>query len=274
MRAVYKCLGSFIGWVSIGLLSTSSLGVVMKTGARRKKIRLGVNIDHIATLRQVRGATTSYPDLLKAASLVAESGAEQITIHLREDRRHIQDSDVVALCKQRPCMINLEMAATPEMLSIALRHRPDWVCFVPEKRRELTTEGGLDVVKIKRKLAESITKLKIKGVKVSLFIAPDLGHVEMAAKLGADAIELHTGHWVLLKGKKKEAEWRCLCQAAELAHKLGLRVHAGHGLDLVHCSDIKKMPHLEELNIGHSIVCHSVFGGLQKTVREFRRRLS
>ena len=245
----------------------------MAAKTSKRKIRLGVNIDHVATLKMVRGATTKYPDLLQAANVVAEAGARQITIHLREDRRHIQDKDVEILCKKRPVLINLEMAATEEMLKIALKRKPDWVCFVPEKREELTTEGGLDVLKLEQKLKEMTTKLHKKNIKVSLFIAGDLKQVEASQRVGADAIELHTGHWVLWKGDKKRKEWSALKAAAIRCHELGMNVHAGHGLDFADCERIKKLPYLEELNIGHSIICHSVFMGLKKAVKEFKKVL-
>lgn len=240
---------------------------------QKKKIRLGVNIDHVATLRQVRGGTTIYPSLLDAAEISAKAGAQQITIHLREDRRHIQDKDVELLCKKRPCLINLEMAATDEMLKIALKRKPDWVCFVPEKRQELTTEGGLDVVKLEKKLKKMLESLHKKNIKVSMFIAGDIKQVEASARIGADAVELHTGHWVLWKGDKKRKEWQSLKAAALRTHELGMNVHAGHGLDFIDCERIKKLPYLEELNIGHSIICHSIFMGLNKAVKAFKKQL-
>lgn len=239
----------------------------------KKKIRLGVNIDHVATLRQVRGATTVYPDLLEAAELCVSGGAQQITIHLREDRRHIQDADVKRLCKMRPTKINLEMAATREMLEIALKHKPDWVCFVPEKRKELTTEGGLNVKKMIQRLKPMVKSLKEKGIQSSLFIEPSIEQVQASFEIGAHAVELHTGKWVLLKGDAKKKEWNRLVKAARFCHSLGMNVHAGHGLDFQTCKQIKKLPYLEELNIGHSIICYSVFSGLKKIVREFKKIL-
>lgn len=235
----------------------------------KRKIRLGVNIDHAATLRQVRGGETPYPNLLKLAEIVASTGCEQITIHLREDRRHIQDKDVTDLCEARPCEINLEMAATPAMLKIALKNNPDWVCFVPEKRQELTTEGGLDVKRLKSQLKKMTEKLHQKGIEVSMFIDPSLLQVQASYDAGADAVEFHTGAWVNLSGLAKKREWKRLQEAAAAAHQLGLRVHAGHGLNLDSMSQIQKLPFLRELNIGHSIICYSLEWGLKDTLKKF-----
>jgi pyridoxine 5-phosphate synthase len=240
----------------------------------KRKVRLGVNIDHAATLRQVRGATTPYPDLLEMVKLAKAGGAEQITIHLREDRRHIQDDDVVRLCKLSPLEINLEMGATKEMLKIALRNKPTLVCMVPEKREELTTEGGLNIVKGFKNLESMTHQLKVKRIKVSFFIEPSLKQVQASALAGADAVEFHTGHWVLLSGYKKNTEWKRLVMAAKEAHRLGLRVHAGHGLDYKHSRLIKKLPHLVEANIGHSLICYSLKEGLQKSVRNMVKALN
>lgn len=237
------------------------------------KIKLGVNIDHIATLRQVRGGTTSYPDILRMAQLSMKSGADQITIHLREDRRHIQLNDLVILTKSSKIPINLEMAATDEMASLVIKHQPSWVCIVPEKRKELTTEGGLDVVKKMKTLKVMIPRLKNKGIKVSLFIGASLKQVNAAHDLGADAIELHTGHWVLARGKEKEKEWKDLVEAAVLAHELGMRVHAGHGLDLETTQEISQLPYLQEVNIGHSIVCYAIEFGLSKSIKLIKAQL-
>lgn len=239
-----------------------------------KCIRLGVNIDHIATLRQVRGNTTSYPDLLEAVESIKEAGGEQITIHLREDRRHIQDFDVESLCAKKILPINLEIAATEEMLNIALTNKPDWVCFVPEKREELTTEGGLDILKLKDKLHSMIVKLKANGIKTSLFIEASEQQVRASSQVGAEAVEFHTGHWVLYKGEQKNKEWQSLKQAAILANSLNLRVHAGHGLDLETTQQITELPHVQEVNIGHSIVCRSVMWGLPRSIKEFKSCLS
>lgn len=233
-------------------------------------VRLGVNIDHIATLRQVRGNTTSYPDLLRAAEIAASNGADQITIHLREDRRHIQDQDVIDLCQSRPCPINLEMATNEEIFQLALDHKPDWVCFVPEKREELTTEGGLDVAANMDTYISMISELKAKGIRSSMFIEPDEKQIMASKEVGADAVEFHTGKWVLLSDDAKDKEWQRLLTAAELTKSLGLNVHAGHGLDYQTTKEIMALPHLEELNIGHSIVCYSVFESLSKVVENFK----
>lgn len=237
----------------------------------RQKIRLGVNIDHCATLRQVRGGTTSYPDIVTCAKWAQAGGADLITIHLREDRRHIQDQDVNDLCHWRQLPINLELAAQKKMLMFALKVKPDWVCFVPEKRQELTTEGGLDVIKRQTSIKKMIQQLRTQGIAVSLFIAPDLAQVRAAAAVGAQAIELHTGHWVLYQGPQKQAEFKRLKAAAQLAHQLGLGVHAGHGLDPQSTAQIKGLPYLAELNIGHFLVCEALKRGLKAAVKDLNQ---
>ncbi len=234
------------------------------------RIRLGVNIDHVATLRQVRGGTTAYPDLMHFAREAVKGGAEQITIHLREDRRHIQLADLQMISKKRPAALNLEMAASEEMLRFARKYRPDWVCLVPEKRRELTTEGGLDVVKGAKKMAPMIEKLQRIGVEISMFIEPSREQVLASYEVGADAVEFHTGHWVLLTGDRKKREWKRLCEAARLAHHLGLGVHAGHGLDTEHTRKIRSLPELREVNIGHFLVCDALRDGLENSVRRLK----
>lgn len=240
---------------------------------KKGRIRLGVNIDHCATLRQVRGGTTAYPDLLRMARLSVKGGADQITIHLREDRRHIQESDVRELTRRRPAPINLEMAATPEMVRLALKYKPDWACFVPEKRRELTTEGGLNVAKMKNVIAPMAERLQRIGIEVSMFIEPSLEQVEASYVVGAEAVEFHTGHWVHLKGRAREREWARLVRASEAAHELGLQVHAGHGLDYATTREIRGLKHLEEVNIGHSLVCYALEEGLENSVRRMARVL-
>jgi pyridoxine 5-phosphate synthase len=244
---------------------------------RKKRVRLGVNIDHCATLRQVRGGETPYPDIPKMAQIAVKNGAEQITIHLREDRRHIQDHDLRTLCQDRPAILNLEMAVTREMLKIALQQKPDWVCFVPEKRQELTTEGGLDVIRAGDELKMMIPKLQNIGIEVSLFIDADPAQVLMAAQLGAEAVEFHTGHWCqsLQAGHKTKANasWKRLVKAAKTADALGLGVHAGHGLDYDSTLKILKLPYLREVNIGHSLVCYALEVGLGPAVRKMRRIL-
>lgn len=238
-------------------------------------MRLGINIDHIATLRQVRGNTTAYPDLIKLMNLVIQGGADQITLHLREDRRHIKDADVKQVCADCSVDVNLEMACSEEMVKIALRHRPDWVCLVPEKRQELTTEGGLNVEKQKKHIQNIIEKVQHKGIEVSLFLEPNIKHVNIAYDLGVDAIEFHTGKWVALKdSKKKQKEFEKLTSAAKLCHQLGMRVHAGHGLDYEHAQSILKLPHLQELNIGHSVICYALESGIQQAVKNFKKILS
>lgn len=239
----------------------------------KQKISLGVNIDHAATLRQVRGNTTAYPDLLTLVKKIKKAGGEQITIHLREDRRHIQDFDVIHLCKKSPLPINLEMAVSEEMLKIALKNRPAWVCFVPEKREELTTEGGLNVVKVFTEIQRMTAVLHSKNIKSSYFIEPSVEQVKTSAYAGAAAVEFHTGHWVLSKGAEKKKVWKQMVAAAELAAELGLRVHAGHGLDYEHCSLIRKLPHLVEVNIGHSIICYSLELGIEKAAKNIIRHL-
>ncbi len=234
----------------------------------KKKIKLGVNIDHVATLRQVRGATTDYPDLLEITKLVKKAGADQITIHLREDRRHIQDVDLILLSKKCPLPLNLEMAATNEMVQLACRYKPNWCCLVPESRKELTTEGGLDVFRSKKKFKTVTTELKNSGIMVSHFIDSDLDQVKASYWSGADAVEFHTGRWVLSKGAAKVKEWTRLKKASQLAHQLGLRVHAGHGLDFESAKKVKKLPYLIEVNIGHSLVCYAIEMGIVKVVRE------
>jgi pyridoxine 5-phosphate synthase len=236
-------------------------------------IRLGVNIDHAATLRQVRGGTTAYPSLLKLTKMIAEAGGHQITIHLREDRRHIQLADLADLSKNCPLPLNLEMAATDTMVKIAKRYKPSWCCFVPEKRQELTTEGGLNVVKAKKKIAKYVERLQVIGIETSMFIDPSLEQVKASFEVGADAVEFHTGKWVLQKGRARDREWKRLVEAAVAADKLGLMVHAGHGLDFSSAEKIKALPHLREVNIGHSLICYSLETGIAEAIREMQKRL-
>lgn len=236
----------------------------------KKTIRLGVNIDHVATLRQQRAGTVDYPNILLARDLVIKGGAEQITIHLRGDRRHIQEKDLLDLSEKRKGLLNLEMAATPEMLKIALRARPDYVCLVPEKREELTTEGGLDVAKNKMLLNGAVTELKKAGIKVSLFIEPQTNQIRASREVGADAVEFHTGQYALAKGAEQTRHLEHMGKACEQAHELGLHVHAGHGLDYSNVIGTLKLPFLEELNIGHSIVCRAVLVGLFEAVKEMK----
>jgi pyridoxine 5-phosphate synthase len=231
--------------------------------------RLGVNIDHVATLRQARGV--DYPDTVEAARAAEAGGADGITIHLREDRRHIQDADVTRLRAALRVPMNLEMAATEEMVAIALAVEPADVCLVPERRAEVTTEGGLDVVGQRAALADVVARLADGGIVVSLFIDPDPAQIDAAAAMKAGAVELHTGRYCeLLCPDVIAAELAQLRRAAEHAHALGLIVHAGHGLRLDNVRPIADLPHMDVLNIGHSIVARAVFVGLEEAVREMR----
>jgi pyridoxine 5-phosphate synthase len=226
-------------------------------------VRLCVNIDHVATLRNARG--TSYPDPVWAASLCELAGAQGITVHLREDRRHIIDRDVTLLRQTVRTALNLEMAATAEMIGIARRLEPDVVTLVPEKRAEKTTEGGLDVTPA---LRGGIDELQAEGIEVSLFIDPSPAAVRASAELGAKRIELHTGHYCETHGGEAAAELERLANATELGISLGLHVAAGHGLDYPNVAAVARIPGIEELNIGHSIVARAVFVGLDRAVRD------
>ncbi len=236
--------------------------------------RLGVNIDHVATLRELRG--TPYPDLVQAAHIVEDAGAEQITVHLREDRRHIQDADVFQLRKKIKTSLNLEMALSPEIVKIAHKVRPDWVCLVPEKRQEVTTEGGLDVKKHQKYLAKIIHDFQKKKIKVSLFVEPDTEVVKLSNALGADAVELHTGKYCNAVQKRYGAksssiatqELKRIKDAAILSDKLGIRPHAGHGFDLENVRKVVALNLIEEYNIGHFLVCRAVVVGLEQAVHE------
>ncbi|MCC6277197.1 MAG: pyridoxine 5'-phosphate synthase [Oligoflexia bacterium] len=239
----------------------------------KKKIRLGVNVDHVATLRQLRKGSVNYPDVLEAVTECLKGGADQITVHLRGDRRHIQESDLRILKKAKVAPINLELAATPTMAEVALKYKPEIVCLVPEKRQELTTEGGLDVVRYKNRVTKFIRRCHQAGIRVSLFIEPSALQVHVSADVGADAVEFHTGQFALARGARKTKELKRLVVAARLAHGLGLKVHAGHGLDYKNVTLIKRIPYLEELNIGHSIVCESVFVGIRNAVKKMKAKL-
>lgn len=231
------------------------------------RVQLGVNVDHIATLRQARG--TRYPDPVLAASLCELAGADQITIHLREDRRHIQDRDLQILGQTLRVPLNLEMAATAEMTTIALQFMPDTVTLVPEKRQERTTEGGLDVIGQHEAVYPCVQKLRDAGIVVSLFIDPDPLQVAASQKLGALTIEMHTGDYCEAKSAAiAEQRLQLLRDAALQAHDLGLRVAAGHGLDYHNVLPVAHLPYMEELNIGHSIVARAMFVGLEQAVRD------
>ena len=233
-------------------------------------IYLGVNIDHVATLRQARG--TRYPDPIQAAIEAEQAGADSITLHLREDRRHIQDRDVEMLSDILQTKMNLEMAVTEEMLSLAERIRPADCCLVPERREELTTEGGLDIVGQKDRIKDACDRLAAADVTVSLFIDPDFAQIDASLACGAPVIELHTGRYADAETKEEaDEELKIIQDAAEYAHKLGLQVNAGHGLHYHNVQDIAKIPELVELNIGHAIIARSVFTGLQGAVREMKQ---
>ena len=237
-----------------------------------KKLRLGVNIDHVATVRNARGS--AYPDPVRAAMIAQEAGADGITAHLREDRRHIVDQDITSIIQAIDIPLNFEMAATDEMKKIALAHEPHAVCIVPEKREERTTEGGLDVVKDENKLAHFITPLREKGCRISIFIAADDKQIKAARRIGAQVVELHTGAYCDLHYEKRfeerDAEFSRLKDMAALAHSLGLEVHAGHGLTYETVASIAELPEVVELNIGHFLIGESIFTGLKEAI--FRMR--
>ncbi len=231
-------------------------------------IRLGVNIDHVATLRQARG--TRYPDPLYAALEAEKAGADLITMHLREDRRHIQEADVLIAKERLLTRLNLEMAVTAEMLTFAEKVRPEEVCLVPERRQELTTEGGLDVVKQRDKIQAACQLLGAAGIQVSLFIDPDLAQVEMAAEIGAPVVEIHTGRFADTK-KTSSQELQRIIAAAQRGKSLGLQVNAGHGLNYQNVAVIAAIAEISDLNIGHAIVAQAIFVGLGEAVREMKR---
>ncbi|MBB3694604.1 pyridoxine 5'-phosphate synthase [Sphingomonas sp. BK580] len=231
-------------------------------------LRLGVNIDHVATVRNARGG--GFPDPVRAALLAAEAGADGITAHLREDRRHITDDDIARLSAGLAIPLNLEMAATPEMLAIALRHRPHAACIVPEKREERTTEGGLDAAGQRAALAPIVGALREAGVRVSLFIEPDPRQIKAALQLGAPVVELHTGRYAELEGAARADELRRLTDAAALAAKNGIEVHAGHGLTYDNVAPVAVIPQVRELNIGHFLIGEAIFVGLDASVRRMR----
>ncbi len=233
---------------------------------------LGVNIDHVATVRQARRG--QVPDILDAALAAVAGGADSLTVHLREDRRHIQDRDVSALRKALDVRLNLEMAATEEMLRIARVIHPHSVCLVPEKRQELTTEGGLDVRGQSARLKNFVQKLKSKGILVSLFVDPEAAQIAAARDAGADAVELHTGRYANAKSAAQIAELKKLQQAAETARSLGLVLNAGHGLDYANVRHVAQIPGIKELNIGFSIVARALFVGLEAAVREMKALVS
>ncbi|MFP5509712.1 MAG: pyridoxine 5'-phosphate synthase [Alphaproteobacteria bacterium] len=237
------------------------------------KLRLGVNIDHVATVRNARGG--AYPDPLRAAKLAEEAGADGITAHLREDRRHISDADIEGLMQVLSVPLNFEMAATEEMQRIALRHKPHAVCIVPEKREERTTEGGLEVAREENRLAGYIAPLREAGCRVSIFIAADARQIDAAHRIGAEVIELHTGAYCDAHAEghfdARDAELERLRQMSAYAHSLGLEVHAGHGLNYETVAPVAAFPEVMELNIGHFIIGESIFRGLVPAIHEMRR---
>jgi pyridoxine 5-phosphate synthase len=235
------------------------------------QIRLGVNIDHAATIRNARGGT--HPDPVELAILAQESGANGITAHLREDRRHISDGDIVRLKKAINLPLNFEMAATDEMLQIALRTKPNATCIVPEKRAEVTTEGGLDIIANEKRLISIIKQLKESKILVSLFVDPDYKQIQKSKDIGADIIEIHTGAYCNNKGQAQENEFKKIAQCAKLAHKMGLECHAGHGLDFKTAKQIAKIPEIIELNIGHFLIGESIFIGLKDAIIKMKNAI-
>ena len=236
-----------------------------------RKIRLGVNIDHVATVRQARKGKT--PDPAALAVEAEKGGAESITIHLREDRRHIQDADIAAIQKVSGIPLNLEMALHPDIVSIALARRSENVCLVPEKRQELTTEGGLDLFPVQLKLKTLMPLFKRKKIAVSFFIDPAPKQIRLAAALRADAIEIHTGTYAESPASQRQKEIKRIREAAKLAGSLGLQVHAGHGLDYENIKPILRIPEIEEVNIGFSIISRALFVGLRRAVDEMKQLL-
>jgi pyridoxine 5-phosphate synthase len=237
-----------------------------------KPLRLGVNIDHVATVRNARGG--KLPDPLRAAAIAASAGADGITAHLREDRRHIVDADIEGLMRELKIPLNFEMAATPEMVGIALKHRPHAACIVPEKREERTTEGGLDAAGQHNHLKPMIARLRDAGIRVSLFIEADPRQLDAAVALGAPVVELHTGRYCELEGAAQKAELARLQKAAALCGKLGLECHCGHGLSFADVGPIAAIPEVRELNIGHFLVGEAIFVGLEAAIREMRRLMN
>ena len=237
---------------------------------KMSELRLGVNIDHVATLRQARG--TRYPDPVHAALQIELAGADSITLHLREDRRHIQDRDVYMLKERMLTRMNLEMAVTSEMVSIACNVKPEDCCLVPEKREELTTEGGLDVIRYQHAITEVCTELAEAGIKVSLFIDADMKQIDAAKQTGAPVIEIHTGHYADAENiMKKQQLLNEITLACEYADNIGLQVNAGHGLNRQNIHDVACLQMLRELNIGHALIADSVFMGMENAVREYKK---
>ena len=234
-------------------------------------LRLGVNIDHVATIRNARGG--EHPDPVKAALLAAKAGADGITAHLREDRRHIRDEDIAMLMASLDVPLNLEMAATTEMLDIALRYKPHAACIVPEKREERTTEGGLDAAGQFEMLRPVVAALSDAGIRVSLFIEANATQIDAAIRLGAPVVEFHTGAYAHLTGEARATELRRIADAVALAAKNGIEPHAGHGLTFDNVGPIAAIPQVAELNIGHFLIGEALFGGLEGSIREMRRQM-
>ncbi len=232
------------------------------------RLRLGVNIDHVATIRNARGG--EHPDPVRAAEIVAACGGDGITVHLREDRRHIRDEDLARVQDATGLPLNLEMAATDEMLAIALQHKPHAACIVPERREERTTEGGLDAAGQHNRLVPIVSSLRDAGIRVSLFIGPDERQIEAAMKLGAPVVELHTGDYAHAEGEARAVELKKLADMAALAAKNGIEPHAGHGLTYENVQPIAAIPQITELNIGHYLIGEAVFVGLEASVRRMR----
>ncbi|WP_413993100.1 pyridoxine 5'-phosphate synthase [Labrys okinawensis] len=248
----------------------------MSGNTRSNQIRLGLNVDHVATVRNARGGR--WPDPVRAAQLAIEAGADGITAHLREDRRHIRDADIHRIRAEVPAPLNFEMAVTPDMLEIALKVKPHAVCLVPEKREERTTEGGLDVRGGEANLRNAIPRFKDAGIRVSLFVEPDSAVLEACAALGADIVELHTGTWCEAvtggQGGRAEAEFERLKLGAGIAASLGLEVHAGHGLDFETSEVLATVPQFAEFNTGHFLIGEAIFVGLAESIREVKAAMA
>ncbi|WP_188236747.1 pyridoxine 5'-phosphate synthase [Sphingopyxis sp. LK2115] len=240
----------------------------MNASPAPRRLRLGVNIDHVATIRNARGG--EHPDPVRAAAIVASVGGDGITAHLREDRRHIRDADLARIQAATDLPLNLEMAATDEMVEIALRHKPHAACIVPEKREERTTEGGLDAAGQHNHLAPIVARLADAGIRVSLFIEPDARQIEAAMRLRAPVVEFHTGRYAHSDGEERAAELRRIADAAALAWKNGIEPHAGHGLTYENVVPVAAIPQLAELNIGHYLIGEAIFTGLEDAVRRMR----
>ena len=233
--------------------------------------RLGVNIDHVATIRNARGSF--HPDPLTIAKHVTKCGAHSVTIHLREDRRHIKDIDVIKICKNKKIITNLEISLNKKIINIALKNKPNFICIVPEKRKEVTTEGGLNLSKNLKKIKKIITKFKNKKIRTSLFIDPNVKDIRIAKELDADCVELHTGKISdLVKSRKNYTnEYKKIKKCCEIAKKIGIEVHAGHGLDYKTTGILSKLKEIEEFNIGHFIIGESIVHGLKKTIKKFKK---